>query len=447
MKKSLLFLLPALMALSACGTNTHDVETKNNDPFEGVVEDTLAHEEIFGNAEAALKLEQEKKAPVFLSTVEPVIGVQTQIDKDDASKMHMRFVAAVKIDGDLASATAVWTRAIFYDSTGGGDASKAHKDYKAAAPKTSNKAYTTLNNGGAEYSISTFDSTHDSLGYNYFVVYTVLNIPITNANYYITSYVTVTDSVGTSRSKVLATTVDQKTQFTYDYERNNTGYFGIKKSTTGTFSSFTRDNYALNGNKARFVNVSLNKDESFILVNSAADYFDVYGYDMTHAADGEDATFTYDNANASLRSKFAVAKATGSHYFYLSNGGETQNYIYRTDATKTKTYWLQPNNGWKQASAWFALYTSEYVNAVNQQKWYGMSGDGYGNYLCDITYENLDNVLLIFCRMNPASGELSFNNKWTQTYDLNDSDAHTKNWYTINSGDDYNERNGSWKTI
>ena len=450
MKKSLLFLLPTLMALIACGTSAPKIEAKENDPFEGVVEDTLAHEEIFGNSEVGLKLEKEKKAPVFLSSVEPVIGVQTQIDKNDASKMHMRFVAAVKIDGELASATAVWTRAIFYDSTGGGNASKAHKDYKAATPKISNKAYTTLNNGGTEYNISTFDSSHGSLGYNYFVVYTVLNIPIANANYYITSYVSVTDSEGTVNSKVLATSVDQKTQFSYNLDKNNTGYFGVKRVISGgttTFSTFDRDSNALNGNKARFVNISLNEGESFVLVNSAADYFDVYGYDMTHAADNTDATFNYDDVDENLRSKFAVAKSTASHYLYLSNGGQTQNYIYRTDATKTKTFYLKPGSNWYQKDGSnrdprFALY-----DAASYSKWYDMPYmvENNGKCICDVTYDNISNLNLIFCRMNSGTSDNNFNEgvRYNQTNNLSSTDG---NCYTVADGA-WSYGDGEWSTI
>ena len=427
MKKKLLFaVLTTLMVLPGCGAKAQKSDLK-------IIEDTDAHEEIFGEVEQ-LQLDNVRNVPVFMDNAEPAIGVQSQ----DAAggKIHVRFVAAIKIDGDLASATAVWTRKMFYDGAAG---ENSHKVFKEAANKESKKIYSSLKNGDDILTIASYNSSHSS-SYTGFVVYTMLNIPkSTYKDYFLNAYVTVNDE-DTKISRVLATTVDQKTQLSFDYGKNETGYFGVKKVVSegvATFTTFDKATDSL-GNYARFTNVSLNKDESFVLVNSASDYFAVHGYNKTHAADSSDSNFNQDGT-----SLFAKAKATASHYLYLSSGGGTQNYIYRADANTTKGYFVKPCSGWYSSYPRFALYTAENVNEKNVEKWYNLIDCGSGVYGIDIDFTNLSNVTLIFCRMNPGTVDNNWTNRWTQTVDLKDDDAHTKNLFTLDNGD-YNTNTGSW---
>ena len=434
MKKIIvLTILSALMVLPSCGARP--IQNKVEEPE--ILEDTLAHEEIFG--ETKLELKEERDAPAFMSSEEPIIGIQSQ---ESGSNIHVRFVAAVKIDGDLASATAVWTRTMYYDDTG--DNETAHKVFKTETEKPAAKAYTTLKNGEDELTISAFNTAH-STSFNYFVVYTMLNIPkATYADYVLKAYVTVNDG-GELSSKVLATTVDQKTQFSYDLDKDKTGYFGVKKSAAGAFSTFNADANALAGNYARFVNVSISKDDSFVLVNSASDYFDFYGYDKVHAVDSSDAVFERNGT-----SQFAQAKANGSHYLYLSSGSGTENYIYRTDASKTKTFYLKPNDNWYQKDGSgndprFALYV--FNDEVDYKAWYSMTYmvENNGTLMCDVTYSDINSLSLIFCRMNGAQSANEWGNKYNQTGNLGsnlgnryevpaeswDGSGDTDNWSTI----------------
>lgn len=434
-RKMLLTVIPALMVLAGCNplSDYAAAGTKVN----LFAEDTLAHEEIFGNSELGLK----KPEPFRLNPVSsaaPAIAVQTaRSGSGDNEKISIRFVAAVRITGTLSDATAVWTRTMYQND--------GHvKEGKGEAEKASNKAYTIINDGGSELNISDFNSSLGLEGesaYTHFVTYTMLNIPIAGqnnaSNHYLKVYLTVNDG-GTTTSKVVATTVDQKTQLSYDFAKDKTGYFGLKKTVSAgvtSFASFDRSSETL-GNYARFVNVSLNKDESFVLVNSASDYFAVHGYDKVHAADSSDTNFEQDG-----QSQFAKAKATASHYFYLSSGSGTENYIYRTDATKTKTYYLKPNSNWTENWAWFALYTHE-----TSDKWYKMYDVGSGIYGCDVVYTNLNSLLFIFCRMDKDKQDnLSWDARWNQTGDLNDDNAYTNNLFTIPDGAWDGSTNG-WST-
>ena len=120
-----------------------------------------------------------------------------------------------------------------------------------------------------------------------------------------------------------------------------------------------------------------------------------------------------------------------------SNGNKT--------TTKTLTYkkvdkqsasnilYLKPNSNWTQADAWFAVY---YWND-GSNGWVKMTdSDNDGIYEAIMT-SDFTNV--IFCRMNPASSETDWSNKWDQTVDL----KPTGNLFTINDGA-WNEATGNW---
>ena len=427
MKKRLLFtILTALMVLPGCNAKLQ----KENFKF---IEDTDAHEEIFGEAEQ-LKLEEVKEAPTFLTVSEPAIGVQSQISGDN---IHIRFVAAVQIGGKLSDAPAVWKRRMF-NSDG-----SIWKDEGEGQP--CDKVYTSLKNGGSTLTIADFNTAHGT-SYNYFVVYTMLNIPKeTYKNCYLNAYVTVNDGESLN-SKVLATTVDQKTQLSFELSKDKTGYFGVKKTVSAgqaSFSTFDANEHALAGNYARFVNVSLNKDESFVLVNSADDYFAVHGYEKVHLGDTSDETFDKDGD-----SDFAVALANGSHFFYLSSGGSTQNYIYHTDANKTKTFYFTPASNWKNDNAWFALNAQDNDGSGNysNSRFYGMTDDGTGKYMCDLVFNDLSKTMLIFCRMDQYKHDLAWASKNNQSGDIEGADVVNYNYYT-QPADTWDGWSGTWDTV
>ena len=110
------------------------------------------------------------------------------------------------------------------------------------------------------------------------------------------------------------------------------------------------------------------------------------------------------------------------------------------DPTPTPTQnilYLKPTANWDKDKAWFAAYFFKGGNEVawvkmeqsicdtNNQYWYVKSPDA-----------EWSNV--IFCRMNPASNAMNWNNKWNKTADLTFDSA--KPVFTINSS----EGGGSW---
>ena len=101
--------------------------------------------------------------------------------------------------------------------------------------------------------------------------------------------------------------------------------------------------------------------------------------------------------------------------------------------------YLKPNSNWKIDNARFAAYF--FVNEDDSKtKWMSMFEGEDGVYYCDIpTEESYDRV--IFCRMNPATSDNTWDNKWNQTSDLTWDGAN--NLYTVKDGT-WNEGGGTW---
>ena len=114
---------------------------------------------------------------------------------------------------------------------------------------------------------------------------------------------------------------------------------------------------------------------------------------------------------------------------------------------RTKLY-LKPNANWKQADARFAAYF--YLNSDGEKhKWMSMlATDEEGVFYCDYPTEYAyDRV--IFCRMDPATVENDWNNKWNQTKNI---DLFTGgNLYAITEGhwgdNQDNGATGTWSYI
>ncbi len=103
--------------------------------------------------------------------------------------------------------------------------------------------------------------------------------------------------------------------------------------------------------------------------------------------------------------------------------------------TSSQMLYLQPSSNWNQSNARFAVYTFG-----GGEHWYSMSPvDGETNiYGAEITnpYTNV-----IFCRMNPATTDNNWNNKWNQTADL--TVPSDKNWYKVTDGT-WDSGGGTW---
>ena len=174
MKKSyLLAVIPALMVLTSCAGAGVKEEIKQEPE---ILEDTLAHEEIFGGVGEAIDLKV--KAPRRAAElVKPVTGVQYQQTGEDT--YAIRFVAAI---ADYEGVEATWTRAIC-------EASGTEHNNEGFIERPCEQAYTSLSAAGSAVTPGATPSEFGS-GFNYFVVYTVRNIPSSQLDSCLCAYLT-----------------------------------------------------------------------------------------------------------------------------------------------------------------------------------------------------------------------------------------------------------------
>ena len=102
------------------------------------------------------------------------------------------------------------------------------------------------------------------------------------------------------------------------------------------------------------------------------------------------------------------------------------------------TLYVKPNANWKEADARFAAYFFE----GDANTWMDMTdADGDGVYECGVPsgYSNV-----IFTRMNPATSDNNWDNKWNQTDDLKVPTDGT-DFYTVKEGT-WDNGGGTWST-
>ena len=105
--------------------------------------------------------------------------------------------------------------------------------------------------------------------------------------------------------------------------------------------------------------------------------------------------------------------------------------------TGGQTVYLKPNSNWLQANARFAMY---YFGSSNG--WVDATKVEDGIYSVAIPAGSWSGI--IFTRMNPATTENNWNNKWNQTNDITSQDS-AKNMYVI-ADNTWDKGGGSWDT-
>lgn len=308
MKKQLVIgLLPVLMALSACG----GAGPRDNGP-ELFQEDTLAHEEIFGQIDSGLSQKATRNLdPLDPGTMTPVIGVQAYTGV--SGYVSLRFVAAVSL-ANPAAATASWSRAMFKDN---GDS------FKEAANKPCVKAYTSIKDNGVELTAAAFDAAHGNTGYfTHFVVYSMLNIPETYETvdirgYYLTATLTLS---GLSDKYTVATDVNRTKQVSFNAAEKEHLLRGTINTFAGTSQS--EDDYSSEalplGKTARFT-TTLKADDSFYVV-----------YNHVDANPANSKFRIYDTYNVTSNNLFESSgnkikpKANGNYVLYLDSSNNVE---------------------------------------------------------------------------------------------------------------------------
>ena len=273
MRKILILAIPAILALSAC--NGGPRKNENNNIF---LEDTLAHEEIFGNVElderslqpqrlaapdlGVRSLDDPDPDPVDHPNGEAAIGVQSKVE---GGMISYRFVAPIRLaEGDISTTTAIWTRTISTSEL------VADTAYKPTDTYTCQKVYTALSAGGGVYTIEQYNTAHSLTGdaaYTHFAVYCVRDIPNTSAykDYYLCAYLELKqNAVTTYSTKALATSVDGDKQFTFETGDNGGAFFIV-----GTFSSAEKcipaSRIRYNGNHAEFDHLDFSDGDKFVI--------------------------------------------------------------------------------------------------------------------------------------------------------------------------------------
>ena len=196
-KKLLLITLPLALTLSGC-SNIKPI------PVNHMTEDTLAHNEIFGDIDTASfsKKLTPNKALNEGELYTPLLSFQHKPNNDGT--YSVRFIATI----ESKSMDIVWTRSVhdLNGSTAGG---------KAKATKQVNTIYESLSDDGVQVWATNVVEKDDELGtkpFNYYAVYCLLNIPNSVSNYYIDAFVTVTLGESSKNSYVGSVNVADKTK-------------------------------------------------------------------------------------------------------------------------------------------------------------------------------------------------------------------------------------------
>lgn len=410
-KRFLIGILPALMVLSACaGVAPQKANV--------LLEDTLAHEEIFGGVEEfePLKLNAPRKendnptpAPLAMSS----IGVQYRGLQNGT--YAIRYVVAIS-DLDV---TAVWTR----------DVCKPTGDRPwdgQSLEKPCDKAYSALSaSGGVEVPSGLGD-------YKGFVVYTLRNIPEADVNSYLFAYLTISNENETVRSLARITRLGGNNTFKIDTTSIN-GYF-LQGNINGSSAPVMVDGTPSSGNYAQKVNFTLRENDSFGLFkykSGNGEHFQFFGIEQyRRGAQFIERVSTND---------YAKVPAAGSYSLYLTESNEIHLVVPAEAKASTKLY-LKPNNKWNEANARFAIYL--FNNGTGENEWRSLveikdnNNQGTGVYTCD-AFSGTKYVNCIFCRMDPATTVNNWDNKWTQTGDLSVDDSGNMFTFNKDSWDGY----------
>ena len=392
MKKSfLLAVIPALMVLASCAGAGVKEEIKQEPK---ILEDTLAHEEIFGGVGEALDLKvMTPRRAVEL--VKPVTGVQYQQTGDTYA---IRFVAAI---ADYQGVEAVWTRAIC-ESNG------TEHNNEGFAEKVCEQAYTSLSAAGSAVTPGATPSEFGT-GFNYFVVYTLRNIPSSQLDSCLCAYLTVKQGENEEKSLVRVSTLGAGHTFTFDQSQVN-GYFLQGKIGNETIVPLiNKSNDQSSGNYAEKENIPMN----------AEDYFGIYKFDPADNCFQCFADFESGNDISNFKNRSRRVFNNGSYNIYISRN--SANKVYFNGTISSVRMYLNATSLWDTADPLprFAAYA--FNNAKTEIAWFNMTATSIEHtYQVDVTPNVYDQV--IFCRIDANNSKNAWNNDggsvWNQTQDL-----------------------------
>ena len=414
-KQFLLAVLPALLVLSACSAGP---KKANN----VLLEDALAHEEIFGEVGNAIDLRVRKTAvqenndevssqPVGAakSLSAPAVGVQYQPLTN--GYYAIRYVAAIN-DLDVS---AVWTRNICKSN---GERIKTQSSQVVVT-----KAYSALAaDGGVDLPAEN----------QHYVVYTLRNIPESDLNSYLFAYLTLTKGEESVKSIARISRMAAGNTFTIDTASVN-GYFLQGKIGGSNKIEPIEDVSGVEGsqNYAQKEGISFAANDEFGLfkyVSGSNEHFQCFGYNQYQSG-----TTFVQNVSSSNYAKIYLG---GKYSLYLNKS----NQIYFNAGEVKTTIYFEPNDSWKQGGAFFQIWDSA--------NWIRMTDVGNGIYSAELDVGNHSSIN--FCRMNPTQGSsdgmnwVDGNNYrvWNQTQNV----SVTREFNTLLSNPKYhlNSDNNDW---
>ena len=395
-KKYLLGILPALLVLSSCQA----APKENNLKEETFIEDTLAHDEIFGQGGEFKKLTPYKDpvVPSDPSLKKPVVGVQY---KDDGEgKFAVRYVAAIAaLDVD-----AHWTRSIC--NKNGEQQQTPDNKFVVKEVTTAYTAVSADSDSGDPFTTPAAVGE----GFNYFVVYTLRNVPASQIDSYLFAYLTLEKGGNSVNSDALICKIDGGNMFSYDIATE--GYFLQGKVNGAAESIVPINDETTDGNYAQKAGLTLAANDNFGLFKVASDHFQCFGYDALRRG----APFL----SHVVVNNYMKVNVAGSYNLYLTNTNLI--YIVAPDAAKASAkLYFKPGASWTAASPRYALYV--FNDEASTHDWIDLEEVGTtGIYSCAafsaVTWPNC-----IFCRMNPGDATNDWSQKWSQTKNLNTDDS------------------------
>ena len=422
-KRLMLLALPILMVLSSC----NNVSIINKD-IDSIKEDTSITNKIFGQEEESYTLNNKAPKRAAEDLVEPRIGVQFKAYTEGGNNYYaVRYVAAIK----SLDVTATWTRAV---SSNTGTALKGLESGISAT-----KAYRTLNDGGV---IST--CSVDYPGYEYYLVYTMYDIPNSsiNGNAYMMAYLTLSYGEATPvKSKAVVTQIKGTGHtFSFDTDSVTNDYFIDVHHTEGEDTIYYGEEGEEKPNPA--------ENDHSVFTNKAfvsGDTFGLFKYT------GSEFTFCdYSTYLGSTASRFSKVVGTQDYYgqLYLSGSYSLfvnyQDRVYMEATDVLTTISLVPNDNWLSNlydhAPRFALYA---FGGSAGEEWFDLTKVGASNVYRVENFNIGTHTTIVFCRMNGWEDKLDNNwdNKDQQTNNLVINSASGPSVITMRK---YTVANGAW---
>ena len=428
------------MALAGCSNFQNKPVQKETELLDNfMLEDTTAHEELFGAVDSNLNI---KKIGVPDddpgSTDIPRVGVQFSdsykrdvLDGEGLPTgekvdcIAVRYVAAIK--GDLTTQNAVWTRGV--------SEVNSNQIKGMSGGHNSTEVYVSLNDGGSPTGVPS--------GYNNFVVYTMYDIPTSQSNSYIAAYLTLTPKAGgdSHQSAAVVTEIDGGHYFSVDMDDlvkdgyflniyNDTGLSPINVIAPQNSSADTNpgDDEKDNAMFSETTFVDGDKIGAFRLTPTI---FQFYGFTafMNSSASGYVKTTSVN--------EFAEFHVSGKYVTFLNK----YNVVYFSPRNATGlTFKFVAWGDWDTANARLEMYCFNSYN--DEEEWITLSSHDGHTYT--ITPDIWKYDMVIFCRSDKAQTAGLWSSVWNQSGDIGVGLDLTKSTFTLTQPSEWDGWTASW---